>query len=384
MRRHASPVRSAFLWILALFALTPLPGTGQTEVTGTTSFEGYLGVDPERTDEIYRQTMGQDGLLNEYRLAIPSNREIRFELTSEDFDTYLIVITPSGERIENDDVSGTDSGLSAFDTQDGEWVVQVRAFDGESTGSYTLGIRLGPEGSVQPFSGMLTSSSPRTPKGAWYDSLEVPVEMGRPLRISVTGGVEFSEFGLALETPSGRRALQRFSDGTGRTELGFVPDEGGTHTLFVFSEFPIETESEPYSGFIFTGEEGATSEGEVVLDESGALTSDDAQMVTGEYYRSYDVPLQGVGGLRFELSADDFDTFLVVESPTGARYSNDDAELGGVTWASICEIAVSPEDVEGTWTVYVTSYSEGEVGAFRLMVRRLESAPFGPEGCGPF
>ena len=68
-------------------------------------------------------------------------QRIAAELTSSAFDAYLILTTPSGEQIDNDDgEDGTNSRLDTVLQEDGEYSVGVTSFAAGETGSYRFSV----------------------------------------------------------------------------------------------------------------------------------------------------------------------------------------------------------------------------------------------------
>ena len=70
---------------------------------------------------------------------------IRLELSSDDFDTYLGVITPSGEEISNDDFAGS-TDRSVIDltlAETGRYRVQATSYGAAETGRYQLALAAG-------------------------------------------------------------------------------------------------------------------------------------------------------------------------------------------------------------------------------------------------
>lgn len=68
-------------------------------------------------------------------------QRVAAELTSSAFDAYLILRTPSGEQIDNDDgENGTDSRIDTVLAEDGEYEVQVTSYAPGETGSYRFSV----------------------------------------------------------------------------------------------------------------------------------------------------------------------------------------------------------------------------------------------------
>lgn len=68
-------------------------------------------------------------------------QRVAAELTSSAFDAYLMLTTPSGEQLDNDDgENGTDSRLETVLTEDGDYQVRVTSFSPGETGSYRFSV----------------------------------------------------------------------------------------------------------------------------------------------------------------------------------------------------------------------------------------------------
>ena len=138
-----------------------LDGTGHTPlhfVTGRTASLGMLdallaaGADPMARDG--REEIGQLGVGDTFRNSNGAyqdgygfsglvGQDVVVEVRSPDFDTYLIVHSPSGERFTNDDYGGTDrSRLSLRLDEAGEYQILVSSYpaDQSKSGSYSLRI----------------------------------------------------------------------------------------------------------------------------------------------------------------------------------------------------------------------------------------------------
>jgi hypothetical protein len=97
---------------------------------------------------------------------------------------------------------------------------------------------------------------------------------------------------------------------------------------------------------------------------SGRLDPSDSVALKGEYYDTYTIEISGDGDFVLELQSYGFDGYLVAESPSGERWRNDDAE-------DISLSRIGPLSGAGTWTVYVTTSFEEQVGAYDLRVIRF-------------
>lgn len=68
-------------------------------------------------------------------------QRVAAELTSSAFDAYIILTTPSGEQLDNDDgEDGTNSRLDTVIQEDGEYQVRVTSYAAGETGSYRFSV----------------------------------------------------------------------------------------------------------------------------------------------------------------------------------------------------------------------------------------------------
>ena len=72
---------------------------------------------------------------------LPDGARVAFKLESDDFDTYLIVVSPGGERSSDDDSGGgTNSRIELTAHESGTWNVLANSLRPGDTGSYRLTI----------------------------------------------------------------------------------------------------------------------------------------------------------------------------------------------------------------------------------------------------
>ena len=99
-------------------------------------------------------------------------------------------------------------------------------------------------------------------------------------------------------------------------------------------------------------------------EEQGRLDEDDATLESGEYSDTYTFEAQAGEAVILDLHASEFDPYLIVRTPTGEQFDNDD--YNDDTTRSSVKISVTET---GTHIVRVTSYEAGEVGAYTLRMR---------------
>ncbi len=96
------------------------------------TFDGTLDASDQRLDSgEFTEVHTFDG---------DAGEPIRIDLTSQDFDTYLIVTAPSGERVDNDDFNGsqTESVVEFTMRESGRYRVTVTSYRAGETGRYAL------------------------------------------------------------------------------------------------------------------------------------------------------------------------------------------------------------------------------------------------------
>ena len=76
-----------------------------------------------------------------FTFSAERGQRVAAELTSSAFDAYIILTTPSGEQIDNDDgEDGTNSRLDQVLAEDGEYQVMVTSYSPGETGSYRFSV----------------------------------------------------------------------------------------------------------------------------------------------------------------------------------------------------------------------------------------------------
>jgi len=111
---------------------------GRQDVTGGTIRLGdTVGGSLQSGDE--QLTSGE--YVDTFTFRGQRGQRVAAELTSSAFDAYIVLTTPSGEQLENDDgEDGTNSRLDALLSEDGEYTVAVTSFEPGETGSYRFSL----------------------------------------------------------------------------------------------------------------------------------------------------------------------------------------------------------------------------------------------------
>ncbi len=101
----------------------------------------------------------------------------------------------------------------------------------------------------------------------------------------------------------------------------------------------------------------------------GELTEDDSRLITDQsYYDEYAFPAKAGQTVRIDLMSDDLDAYLIVHSPSGEIFSDDD---GGRRRNSRLTVTAYED---GQWRIIANAFSEGETGAYRLTITVFKEA----------
>lgn len=101
---------------------------------------------------------------------------------------------------------------------------------------------------------------------------------------------------------------------------------------------------------------------ERILDQKGALDKRDMTLPGGEWAEVFPIELAAGDRVLVEMESRKLDTFVVLKSPGGEVFENDDTGRAGFS-----QIDLNVEE-SGTWLVYATSSRAGEKGPYALRV----------------
>jgi predicted Zn finger-like uncharacterized protein len=253
------------------------------DANGNYSSNNHLArSDPQLNNKYYKQ----------YLVPLEKGKNYQFDMRSEEIDSFLRLISPSGQMLAQDDDGGDDldSKIVYHAFEEGTYKLIATSFDfaGEAgtRGPFSLSIQRDVAGAAPP---------PRV------------------------GG--------------GRRGAPPFVGGMPKLEVK------GKGTLVAF------------------GADGS-------FTQTAALAGSDP-VVQGKRYKLYDVPMEQGKNYTINLNSDAFDSFLLLQSPSGQTVQADD-DSGGELNSQITFTATST----GRYRVVATSLIPGQMGQFTLSVRR--------------
>lgn len=318
------------------------------------------------------ETLGSGEFFDEYFYSVQAGQTLVADLTSSDFDTYLIVQSPSGDPSENDDFDGSTSRsrVEVDATESGEWRVMVTTFDSGETGRYVLSVDVdgsgggeagggaAPAGASRREAGRLADGDETLDSGEFVDIYRVQGQAGQTLVADLSSD-DFDPY-LMVIAPDGEQSDNDDYEGDMTRSLVSEPlTQSGEYRVVVTSYQPGEAGA--YDLLLSTGSASASAGGS--RTERGTLGAGDTELNSGEYLDEYTFEGRPGERLRVELESDDFDTYVMVLGPNDFREENDDAD--GSTSRSRVEAELTEL---GTYRVIVTTYEPGETGDYAVSI----------------
>jgi len=338
---------------------------GEDNAGGDQVHRGTLTDDDERLDD--------DSPADVYTIQASQGDAIVIDLTSTDYDTYLAVISDAfDEPMTNDDVAegNTNSQITFTAPADGEYNVVASCYDPEARGDYTLtigggeasnnapsrvpaeGFELGnalPLMSGTSATGTLNEDDVRLDNDSPYDVYAVQLAAGQSVSVDLRSS-DLDPY-LIVTSDLLDSALENddYNNARNHSRVSFTAPEAGTYHIIV--NCYASDDSGAYE----------LSLGESTV-HSGTLAQGDEQLNSGEFIDWYEIECESGEMLLLELNGSGFDTYLILEDPSGNAEENDDA--GSTLVSRINSNVFEP----GTYRVGVTSYEPDEVGSYDLSI----------------
>ena len=289
-----------------------------------------------------------------YSLQLTKGERIVATLSSLDFDAYLILESPNGREIENDDYSdGSDARIDALIDVPGIWKVKVSSCEEGEQGEYLLTVVREKLQELESHTGILDEGDSVSVKGEYYDSYTVFLERNQRVVISMRSE-QFDPF-LVLKPLRGRRMLNDDYEVETESRLDFIAEASGQYEIFATS----------YSG----GEQGEyllrilLGERMNVQEIEGYLDFDDPELEEYGFYEMHPLFLEQGQRIILEMTSDELDTLLMVEGPDGFHAENDD--YNEQTYISRIELFAP---AEGEYIITTASYDAGAEGSYTLKI----------------
>ncbi len=200
------------------------------------------------------QTLSSGEYADGYEFEGRPGQRARLDVNSGEFDTYLMLIDPTGKQTENDDFEGL-PGHSVIETditETGRHRVVVTSYKVGETGSYELRMEFGGgtgEATRQRdvlalqvggrTSGRLEPGDQQQASGAYGDVYVFEGASGQAVSIDMTS-TEFDTY-LQLQTPAGENIDNDDFEGRSDSRIDVTLRENGRHRILATSYRPGET-----------------------------------------------------------------------------------------------------------------------------------------------
>ena len=219
---------------------------------------------------------------------------------------------------------------------------------------------------AQSFTGELSDTDTAREGGNRYDAYTFTLRDGQQAKVRMTS--EAFDTYLVVKGPDGAEFTNDDFEGTSVSQVEFVASKGGTWTVWA-SAFS-DSGRGAYSVEVTPGRiaQVATTE--------GRLDPRDAQFPKGEYFDLIEKRMDGTTPFSLELVSYGFDGYLVLQSPSGRYYRNDDDAMGGSSSQAGGESNgnmqrsalrdVQPE--AGVWKIWATTLGADTFGAYDLRI----------------
>ncbi len=208
---------------------------------------------------------------------------------------------------------------------------------------------------AQNHTGTLDGSDPVRNEGIPYDTYTFEAASAQKVLLRMES--ETFDTYLLVKSPSG---VETYNDDFGNSsvsQMEFLASEAGTWTVWATAY--DANQSGDYTLNINLGGTGRIETMEGRLDPS------DKVALKGEYFDTLSFDVESAEQFYVEMVSYGFDGYLVVTSPSGDIWRNDDTD--GQTTLS----RVGPLQGRGKWRVDATSASSEEVGAYDVKIITL-------------
>jgi hypothetical protein len=322
-------------------------------------------------------------LYDAWSLHLDEQLRVSIDLTSPDFDTFLLIVDSACQLIAaNDNCTGSNSCLIGTLPPGDYFIIANSA--APATGSYTLGVRCEQDpiceetcraGTIAcggEASGELTPSDCSLDDGSFLDAYSLRLD--KPERVTITlASTDFDAF-LLLLSPATCNAIATNDDCDAGTNSCLTLDLTAGDYLVLANSFTAGSTGE-YSLRVHCAPNPLCAEcraGNVPCNGavSGTLPETGCRHLDGSFIDIYHLDLLADGQVDIELTGN-FDTFLfLADSECNILATNDDCQEGNVGRSCI-----SLGLTAGAYAVWVNSLSAGETGGYTLEVSSPDCAP---------
>ncbi len=309
--------------------------------------------------EVSDEVDNDGSYIDYYDLDLQPDTRVRVAMSSDTFDTFLVVELPNGDRLTNDDFNGTDSSLTFSTGRGGIARVGATSFGFQSTGGYLLTVAdvAGSTIRVGDFvPGDLTGGSA---------TFTLAGEPGDLVAVELRS-TSFDTY-LELTDDFGNYLYNDDAESFDVSRIVYEITDSGEANVIVSASFgegtgPFTLEVLP---FVFDGTEIADgyrlSDGENVAGSLGPHLT----RIDGTYEQRFTFDAERGERVEIVLRSDEIDSFLRVVAPDGSQSTDDD----GAGYPD-SRLVVNASEA-GIYDVYASDLSGSSIGSYTLSFRRL-------------
>lgn len=173
-----------------------------------------------------------------HEVKVNSPTLLRVRLNSDDFDSYLIVKTPDGLELTNDDYQGSNSYIEVIAEAPGTYSIWASSFIQGGEGAYTLLIDKSTNVNVDRTEGRLDPRDAQLPKGEYVDVHERTISTTKNFTVRLVC-YGFDGF-LVVTTPSGVVHRNDDADDLRTSRVTDLVPEAGEWTIHVTTSMASE------------------------------------------------------------------------------------------------------------------------------------------------
>jgi subtilisin-like proprotein convertase family protein len=328
-----------------------------------------------------------------YEFEVAVGDIIQAEVRAGSFDTYVGLRRPSGGFEANDDFEGRKDYSRLLLTADepGIWALVVTSYGKKEKGDYSAVVTIwsaapAPQTVASTpasqatgqllldLSGRLGSGDATLDNGEYVQLHTFQASVGDVLTADLYS-TDFDTY-VGLAAPGGDISQNDdFNGSKGHSRVVVASTEAGEWSLVVTSYKAGETGAFTATVSVPSVEGSSAANESGDLHEKGELAKGDPTLNGGEYYDTYDFIATQGEQLTAVVTSHSFDTYVVLKSPSGEVWGNDDFE----NRKDRSEVTVEA-DQSGEWMLVVTSYKSGERGAYETTLTRADTAPQSTSG----
>lgn len=207
-----------------------------------------------RLEDGDRTLASDDSYFDAYTFDAQAGQGITIDLSSSDFDAFLILLDPNGEQIQDDDGGGgTNARLSLTLPSTGRYTLMANSYEPDETGSYQLRAQLSgtsprpspgpstpptrpsaPSGTLLQVQGQLNDQSQvLETDGSLFNEHIFEGQAGQTVTISLTSN-DFDTFLILMDANGdGLDANDDFSEGNTNSQIVITLPQTGTYRIVV-------------------------------------------------------------------------------------------------------------------------------------------------------